>query len=158
MRTSTRILFLSLFLAFGAGVLGACSPVVKTFGHKPDEERVAELRPGQHDRDDVAEILGPPSSIASFKPETWFYISKRTERTAFLATELKEAEVVALTFNDRGILHEVKTVDKDARKDISPVERKTPTSGYEMGVIEQLIGNFGRFNEGGTSAAGAPTR
>ena len=153
MRPFTSILFLAAFLAFG---LGACAPIVTLSGHKPDEDQMAELKPGHHDRDDVAEIMGPPSSISSFKPETWYYISKRTERVAFLASELKDSQVVALTFNERGLLQEIRTVGMEARKEILPVERKTPTAGYEIGVIEQLLGNFGRFNDAETSPAGAP--
>lgn len=156
MHTFTRVLFLSGLLALLLGGVGACAPIVTMSGNKPDQEQMSELKPGHHDRDDVAEIMGSPSSITSFKPETWYYISKRTERIAFLAPTLKESEVVALVFNERGILQEIKTIGMEARRDIAPVERITPTTGTEMGVIEQLMGNFGRFNNADSAPAGAP--
>ena len=163
MRTFTRVLSRSGILALGLGLVtlsAGCSPMVKTTGYKPNAEQMSELKPGSQDRDDVAEILGSPSSISNFKPETWFYISKRTERIAFLAPELKESQVLSLTFDEHGILKEIKTIGSEARRDIDPVERTTPTTGTEMGVVEQLIGNFGRFNKssGGTGvpSAGSP--
>ena len=41
--------------------------------------------------------------------------------------------------------------------DVPHVRRKTPTSGNDITVMEQLIGNVGRFNKGKTSAVDAAT-
>ena len=54
----------------------------------------------------------------------------------------------ALTFDDRGILQEVQNVGLEDGEEIQIVERETPTMGRELSLIEQLIGNMGRFDRG----------
>ena len=140
--------FSSLLLVCAVAVsAAACSPVVKTSGYKPDTEVLANLKPGVHNRDDVSEMLGSPSSVSGFKPETWFYVFKQTERLAFLEPELKDSQVVSLTFDARGILSDVVTQGPDTLKQVTPIERKTPTVGEEPGFVDQMIGNIGRFNK-----------
>ena len=157
---SGTVLGLTLTVLLAVLLATGCSPVIKASGYKPNAEQMAQLKPGQQDRQDVAEILGSPSSISNFKPETWFYISKKTERIAFLAPELKESQILSLVFDERGILKDIQTLDAEARRAITPIDRITPTTGTEMGVIEQMIGNFGRFNKapgsGGAPKTGSP--
>lgn len=132
-----------------AGVLAvqACTSITTVQSNNPDPDKIATLESGHHKRADVLDILGSPSSISAFKPETWLYISKKTERVAFLEPEVVESKIIALTFDENGTLQTVQSLDKDDRRTIDMVERSTPTAGNEMGVLEQLIGNFGRFNQ-----------
>ncbi|MDG2321557.1 MAG: outer membrane protein assembly factor BamE, partial [Rhodospirillaceae bacterium] len=57
-------------------------------------------------------------------------------------------DVYALQFDERGILQEVKTYGLGDGEEIQVVERETPTMGREFSLIEQLIGNLGRFDRG----------
>ena len=43
-------------------------------------------------------------------------------------------------------MEKIDTLGLDKSRGIIPVERKTPTFGNEMTVIEQIIGNLGRFS------------
>ena len=52
-----------------------------------------------------------------------------------------------VSFNDDGIVTEVKKSGLEDVKDISPVARSTPTSGQEVTVMKQLLGNVGKFNK-----------
>ncbi|MHA1598657.1 MAG: outer membrane protein assembly factor BamE [Alphaproteobacteria bacterium] len=147
----SRFFFSRTATVAGIVVLGAtllaCAPRLDTRGNKPDPERLAEIIPGEVSRDEVAEILGSPSSVAVFDQETWYYISQRTETVAFMEPELKEREIVILRFDDNGILAEIETRTAEAGKDVLPVTRKTPTAGNEIGFFEQMFGNLGRFRK-----------
>lgn len=137
-----------LALALVAAVLaGACTPIVQTRGHIIDESALAELEVGTATQDDVAVALGSPSSINTFGPITWYYVSARTERTAFFEDELKEQRVVAIAFDDTGTLSEILEYGIDDRWDLALVRRETPTYGRELGLLQQLIGNVGRFTK-----------
>jgi len=156
----TRLLFAPLQIgilpaALLAGLLAlqACTPISAVRGNNPDPDRIAQLEPGRHKRADVMDILGSPSSVSAFKPETWLYVSKRTETIAFLEPEVKESNVIALSFDEDGLLKEIKTLGLEEMRDVNIVERSTPTVGNEVGVLEQLIGNFGRFGQGGSGPA-----
>ncbi len=126
--------------------LVACAPRLDTRGNLPDPDQLTKIKPGQHTRMQVAEILGSPSNISTFDQETWFYVSQRTETTAFFESDVKTRQVVILRFDKGGKLADVRTIGLEKGRKVLPVERETPTSGNEMGIIEQIIGNLGKFN------------
>jgi len=130
-----------------SAALSGCIERYSARGNLPNPDLLAELKPGDITRDEVGEILGSPSTVATFDKETWFYISETTKTVAFLEPEVTERKVVVLTFDKDGTLNKIKTYGlEDARK-IKSVERKTPTAGNELTIIEQLIGNFNRFRK-----------
>ncbi len=125
----------------------ACSPRIDSRGNLPDPDKLAEIKPGKHSRNDVAEILGSPSSIAVFDQETWYYISKRTETVAFFEADVAERQVVIVHFDKKGVVTGVETLGLERSHAVEPVERETPTAGAEMTIMQQLLGNMGRFNK-----------
>lgn len=149
--TKAKSLLIAL-LGFSALALGGCAKDINARGNLPPEEAFTQLEPGQQTRQDVQLILGTPSTTSSFGPETWYYISALTTQYAFYSVEEIERDVYALSFDERGILQEVKTYGLDDGEDIQVVERETPTMGREFSLIEQLIGNLGRFDRGAPEA------
>ncbi|MDX9861199.1 MAG: outer membrane protein assembly factor BamE [Rhodospirillales bacterium] len=150
-RSSCRLL---RHLVIGSVLLvAACSSRIATHGNLPDPERLAEVVPGQIAKGEVAEILGSPSSIAAFNEETWYYISERKETKAFLAPDVTERKVVIVRFDDKGIVSSVETLGLEDGRNVELVERSTPTAGNEMTILEQVLGNMGRFNKADTNSA-----
>ena len=127
----------------------SCGGRVNTHGDKLESDRLTEVVPGQHTRDDVAAILGSPSTTSAFGGEAWYYISNRTETLAFLAPEVTEQQVVVVTFNNEGIVTEIDTLGLDDRREIDIVDRETPTTGNDISILDEFIGNIGRFGGGG---------
>ena len=139
-----RIGILGIALVLAAG---ACSPIVEVHGFIPDDELVQQIKPGQHDRLYVEELLGSPSSIANFDGETWYYITRRTETLAFFEPEIKDQRVLAVVFDlATGTVSKVDSYGLDDGRLIELVERQTPTRGKQLGFFEQLFGNVGRFS------------
>ena len=126
--------------------VSACTPRIDVRGNLLDPERLSEITPGEQSRNEVAEILGTPSSVAMFDKETWYYVSQRTETVAFFEPEIKERNVVILQFDKKGIVSDIQKLDAEDGQKVLPVERTTPTSGNSLGFWDQIFGNFGRFN------------
>ena len=148
---------LSPAVAALAIILAACTPRLDTRGNLPDPDLLAEIKTGQHNREQVARILGSPSSIAIFGQETWLYVSKRTETLAFFAPEINERKVVILRFDSNGVVADISTLGSEHGQAIQPVDRKTPSSGNEIGFIDQILGNMSRYRHrqgGGDSGGG----
>ena len=95
----------------------------------------------------MAEILGSPSSITPFGSDTWYYISQRTETFAFFSPEVIERQILVISFNKDGKVAKVDTLGLDQGQSINHIERTTPTHGNKMTIIEQMIGNLGRFKK-----------
>lgn len=139
-----------LLLATAAALLlAACEPRVDQRGHVATPGTVEKLQPGQQTRNDVLTLLGSPSTTATFDDETWYYISQRVETTAFLAPDTKEQTVMALKFDNAGVLKDMTTYTLKDGRAIEMVDRKTPTAGKELTIIEQIFGNVGRFGGSG---------
>lgn len=138
------------FAAVAAAVVGlaACSADVNPRGNAPAPERVSQIQPGETGRNEVRALLGSPSTTSTFGGETWYYISARTQQWAYRATEELERQVLAVSFGPDGTVSEVRTMDKADGRDIEIVERQTPTPGNEETILQQLLGNVGRFAKG----------
>lgn len=125
--------------------LSACEYQVNVRGNMPDPEEVVEVLPGISNRADVAEILGSPSTVSTFEDQIWYYIGQRTEQLAFFAPETVDRSVLVIEFDDGGVVEATRFYSVEDGKVIDHVSRKTPTHGIELTVVQQLIGNLGRF-------------
>lgn len=151
-----------LFLYPGIGVLTlvmtlgltACESQKHTRGNLLDPDRIVDIKPGELSRDEVAEILGSPSSVTPFSSNTWYYISQQTETFAFFEPEVMERQIVAISFDKKGMVTKVDTVGLNKGMKIIPVARTTPTHGNKMTVLEQIVGNLGRFKNTNKNTAG----
>jgi outer membrane protein assembly factor BamE (lipoprotein component of BamABCDE complex) len=132
-------------VALGALVVGACDPIVDVRGHVPTPGTMQKLEVGTQSRDDVLRLLGSPSSIGNFGDDVWYYISQRQESVAFFEPKISEQKVTAIYFGENGRIKEIKTYGLKDAKDPGMVDRKTPTAGKELTVLDQIFGNIGRF-------------
>jgi len=139
--TSPAVLLFCLTMA-------ACTPTLVVQGYVPDEETLATVQQGVDNKDAVVSKLGSPSSVAAFNDDTWIYISKQTENFAFFEPTVIGQDVVAINFDPEGRVEEVRRYTLEDGRLIDPVTRKTPTHGRELGILEQLFGNVGRFTAG----------
>jgi len=148
-----------LTLALGLTAV-ACTPNVQSHGNMPEAYKVERLQPGASTKREVAAILGSPSTTSLFDGgETWFYIGNTTSQWAFNRPEEVERKVLVIRFDDAGTMTALEELDKDDGTDIALVERKTPTAGNELTLMEQLLGNIGRFSnkDSGIGADGKTT-
>ena len=130
-------------------MVAACSPQISIHGNSPEPERLAEIVPGTHTRQDVELILGSPSSVSLFGEETWHYIGDQQTTLAFLKPEVVDRTVVSIRFDPAGTVAAVETFGMERGREVQVVKRETPTRGNEMTIIEQFIGNIGRFEGDG---------
>lgn len=128
-------------------LLVACSPMSDTRGHVAATADIGAIKPGATNKDGVLKLLGSPSSVSSFGPETWYYISARKERKAFFEPKIVEQKVTGVEFDEGGLVREVHGYDEKDARDIAAVKRTTPTEGHTLGFVEQIVGNIGRFNK-----------
>lgn len=132
-----------------AGTLFACSPRIENRGNSVDLDNLTELVPGETSKARVSALLGAPSSTSDFGTDTWFYIASKTKTVAFFNEELISRQVVYIGFDGTGVVDSVGLLDEKDGKRVEYVNRETPTAGQRITFLQQLIGNIGRFNEGG---------
>jgi outer membrane protein assembly factor BamE (lipoprotein component of BamABCDE complex) len=154
--TSIRQLFVLLVTLFGAAAIVSCAPAVDQRGNLPNPDKLAEIHAGSTTKDEVAKILGTPSSVSVFNNDkSWYYISRRTSQTAFFDPDVLDQQVYIVNFDDQGVVKAVDHKLLEDGKEIAPVARATPAPGRELSFLEQLIGNLGKFNGSGGGGGGS---
>ena len=135
-------------LLFGTG----CESRITTHGFMPRTDLIERLQPGEQNKTQVAAILGSPTIMGAFDQDTWYYVTQTTENKFFFKPEIIDQAILALTFNEAGVLA---SLEKKSMLDairIEPNKARTPTVGRKLSLVQQLFGNFGRFsNSSGTT-------
>lgn len=134
-------------------LLGACAPTVAQRGNVPDPEKLEQLKPGDS-KDKVVQMIGSPSTIGTFSDKRWYYISRKTEKVAFWDPKTVDQQVIEVLFDEQDKVQEVKRLNLADAYDVDPVGRTTPTAGKTITVIDQLLGNIGKFNKGAAAKGG----
>lgn len=143
-------------VALAAVMLGSLSACVKNkqvVGYTFDPLKVKDLRPGVTSKDDTIVLLGSPSSLSNYGDETWYYINFETERAAFFSPEVVDQKILAITFDTNNIITDLGTYTEKDQQPVIFSEEVTPTHGNSFTVLQQLLGNVGRFNPEGKATA-----
>ncbi|MFO1153487.1 MAG: outer membrane protein assembly factor BamE [Rhodospirillales bacterium] len=141
-------------LALGLA-LAACEGKIATHGDPIDAVEFARVQPGISTRADVVTALGTPSSVATFDDNVWYYLSNREQTIAFMAPESIERQVVTVRFDNQGVVSSIEKFGLERSREVDVVSRETPSFGQSPSIIQQMMGNLGRFNK--ESSPGNPT-
>ncbi len=137
----TRLRLLPLF----ALALSACEPRLDTHGFMPNSELVSQIQTGEQDKFEVVEVLGSPSSLATFDDDIWYYITQQSRTFAFFKPEIIDQQVLVVRFDEADVVSEINRYTIEDGLIVDPVTRETPTAGKELSILQQLFGNIGRF-------------
>lgn len=151
----------------GCVLLAGCSylaPPPTVRGNHVDAAELKKLVPGTTTEAEAQTLLGSPTTHATFDYNTWLYIGERTQTRIGQTQGVLSQNVVALKFNDNGVLEKIDHRDKANSLPVQVIARTTPSPGTHASFLQMLFGNIGRFNPGGmgqsretTGGGGAPT-
>ncbi len=147
---------LSALVMLAALALGACerlAPPPVPRGNRVEAERLAQINKGVQTRADVLALLGPPTARGTFDEENWFYISGNTQVMPGRYLQLRDRVVVAITFDRRGVVQDIRELKPEDGQDIGMVSRETPVPGTERNMMQALFGNIGRPGLGGDASS-----
>jgi len=122
---------------------------VDTRGNTREAEDLKQIIVGQSRTDDVAALLGSPTSKSNFGDETWYYITVRKERSGMFSPEVTAQDVTAIRFDKTSTVADILEYKKEAGKPVELVSKTTTTEGHSVTFLEQMLGNFGKFNAPG---------
>ncbi len=140
-RTTTALVALGATL-----LLGGCAERIRAHGQFIEPSKMAQLTPGVSTVDDVQAVFGPPTASATFDPNVWYYIGQHVSYKPLSRPKILDREVVVVTFRENQVLDMQDRVVLVGDSDIPLIQRETPSSGKTLGLLEQLLGNLGRFN------------
>ena len=146
----TRFIAKTVALCALAALTTACNPVLRTHGYVPTAKaKPQEVNPDTDTKATVLARLGNPSVKSTFdedvKDSTWFYMNSVRQRYAYLRPKIEERTITAITFNEDGQVQKVAEYGIEDGRYVNYVDRKTPTRGRELSVLEQIFGTIGRL-------------
>ncbi len=131
----------------------ACNPITDNLGNRTLKENVDQIQVGRTSKAEVVRLLGTPSNVAAFDPDTWYYISARAVQYAFLKARVVDQNVLVIRFDGAGIVRETKQLGLEDAQAATYVDRTTPTRGGEPGFLRSIYdtmmrGPIGRQRQG----------
>ena len=94
--------------------------VSKNHGFKSLETKFEKIVINQTNKNDIINLIGPPSTKSDFNKNKWFYIERRKTNQSLIKLGYKKIEkndILMVEFNNRGILKNKKIFNlKDMNK------------------------------------------
>jgi outer membrane protein assembly factor BamE (lipoprotein component of BamABCDE complex) len=126
-------------VALGLAVsLSGCFTATYQRGYILDEAALAQVPQGSS-QEQVLLVLGTPSTVATVSGETFYYISQKSQRTAFLNPEITDQRVLAVYFDQTRRVEHVANYGMQDGKVFDFISRTTPTGGQESNIIKQIL-------------------
>ena len=138
---------ISLAAALSALAIAGCTPTVDHRGYLPKQSQLQQLQIGMP-KPEVEALLGSPSTTATINTtgDSYYYISSVVEQRSFLEPEEVDRKVLAIRFDELDQVQSFAQYGLEDGEIVNISDRRTPTRGKELSVIQQLFSNIGRFS------------
>ncbi len=115
-------------------------------GYVFDEASLEQVPLGSS-QDQVLLVLGTPSTVATVSGEAFYYISQKSQRTAFMTPEVVDQRVLAVYFDPERRVTRIANYGLKDGKVFDFISRTTPTGGEELSFLTQIFKglNFNPF-------------
>jgi outer membrane protein assembly factor BamE (lipoprotein component of BamABCDE complex) len=136
-----KILLLSLIL------LASCSlnKVVKHHGVHNLEQIQTKLKINQTNKNDIINLIGPPSTKSTFDNDVYIYIERKTSGSKLMKLgkrELIKNDILVLEIDNKGILLAKKFYNKDEMNNIKFDEDVTSVEYSKKSFIYNFLGTI----------------
>ena len=146
-----RIFFIFIFLF----TLNCSSnKVSNNHGFISLESKLEKISINKTNKNDILNIIGPPSSVSSFDNNKWFYIQRiKTNQSLFKLgiQKIEKNKILIVKFNNKGILSNKKILNI---KDMNDIKFSKDITEKEFKQNDLLFKVFSSLRE----KANAPTR
>lgn len=139
-----RTLLMSAGLA-AALALAACSEQITKHGHQFHETDLQAIQPGMSQEQVKATLGTPATSAVVGNGNAYYYISSTMAQSAFFTPSEKDRQVVAVYFNEGGMVDKVANYGLKDGKVFDFISRTTPApGGKDEGILKSLFRNLGK--------------
>ena len=142
------------FAIVGVASLTACSTLEDRHGYVPEQSTLDDVVVGRDTRDTVRILIGEPGSAGIKDDAGWYYVRSDYERFLWREPEEVNREVLAISFDERGVVTNVERFGIEEGQVVVLNRRVTDSNVQGVSFLDQLFSNFGNFNAGDFLAEG----
>jgi len=102
-------------------------------------EGALEQIPLGSSQEQVLIVLGTPSTVATISGEVFYYISQRTQQTAFLPQEEVNRRIIAVYFDRNRKVQRIADYGIKDGKIFDSISRTTPSGGEELSYLRYMM-------------------
>lgn len=132
----------------GVLVIGACSPVMRYHGYVPSDAELSEIVVGRDTRESVSEKVGNPGAGGVMAGSGWYYVQSDWRHTQWRAPAEVDRQVVAISFNERGVVTNVERFGLQDGEIVALSRRVTEGGPRGMSVLRRIFSVLGQFSPG----------
>jgi outer membrane protein assembly factor BamE (lipoprotein component of BamABCDE complex) len=132
-RCARALRCLAVLLVLGAP-LGGCFTQTYQRGYVLADGALDQIPLGAT-QEQVLIVLGTPSTVATVSGEVFYYISQRSEQTAFMPQKVVDQRVIAVYFDKNRRVQRLANYGMQDGKVFDFVSRTTPTAGQELNYL-----------------------
>ena len=130
-----------LFLFFLITISCSVNKVSNTHGLRFIEKKYDQIVINKSNKNDMRQIIGPPSSISKFG-EMWFYIERKKINQSLLKLGKKKISnnnILILEFNEKGLVVDKNLLNLDNMNDIKIAEKKTMKKFKQDNLVYNIL-------------------
>lgn len=136
------------FIAFVmlSAFLTACSATVRTHGYVPLDSDLENVIVGVDTQATLEDTIGLPTATGILQESDWYYVESEWRRFAWKAPKEVNREVVAIRFDDNGVVENIERFGLEDGRVVVLSRRVTDSNIRGIGFLRQLLGNIGVIN------------
>ncbi|MDJ1257423.1 MAG: outer membrane protein assembly factor BamE [Candidatus Midichloria sp.] len=127
-------------------VCTACTKDIRYHGYNLDKEVIKKIVPMKSTLNEVIENLGSPTTATLYGEPKFFYINHKYKRRLFLNPALIDQNILQISFTQGGTVTSIERYSFSDVKSFRFDEASTYLPGNNIGVLQQIIGNIGKYN------------
>lgn len=119
--------------------------VSKNHGYKSLETKYEKIKINVNNKNDIVNIIGPPSSKSDFNENQWLFFERRKTNQSLAKLGIKKIEknnILVVEFNNRGILINKKILDLNKMNDIKFAKDITEKKFSQNNFIFNIFTSF----------------
>ena len=137
-----RILFILLFLfTFNC----SSERMTDNHGFSSLQVKFEKIKINKSNKNDILNIIGPPSTISSFDKNKWFYIQRGQTNQSLFKLGIKKIDknnILVINFDKKGILKDKTILDIENMNDVKFVKEITNKEFKQNDFLFKLFSSF----------------
>ena len=140
--------FIPKAVIFGVLVVlvAACARLQDDHGYVPEASALQSIVVGRDTKPIVSLTLGQPGTRGIVDDLGWYYVRSEFERFLWRAPVEVDRQVVAITFDEAGVVQNVERFGLEEGRVVALNRRVTDANTQGIGFLRQLFGNIGNFD------------
>ena len=126
--------------------LTACSATYRNHGYIPPQNELDGIMVGVDTRDTLKASIGAPGTSGLLTDSAWYYTQSRFRHSGMRAPEEIDREVVAISFDDKGVVENIERFGLEKGRVVILSRRVTEANVKGITFLQQLFGSFGRVD------------